>query len=209
MPCCRCQYLLQLSPSSFLKALRTLFVDTEPTILFPFRTSNVIRSVRSSHLLLSSKNSRPSSAKVSARSLMGSPRCDFTLIRKIALPALTRCVCRQFFSCRMSASGAVASFALPSCPTHFHKQRWEPLVGQERLGPSFFFIPFRMTPIFVSATKQGHHRGGGGGDKGRSRRPADGSVSCDRTNRCGCHLRLTVAVLACPQTSVCQAQERG
>jgi len=68
---------------------------------------------------LSSEICRPSSARVSARSLMGSPRCDFTLIRKIALPARTRCISRQTISWRMSASGAVASVALRPCPTHF------------------------------------------------------------------------------------------
>ena len=69
--------------------------------------------------MLSSEISRPSSARVSARPLMGSPRCDFTLIRKVALPARTRCVSRQTMSWRMSASGAVASVDLPPCPTHF------------------------------------------------------------------------------------------
>ena len=44
--------------------------------------TNVIRSVRSSHLLSSSKISRPFSARVSARSLIGSPRCDFNLSEK-------------------------------------------------------------------------------------------------------------------------------
>ena len=87
--------------------------------MFPFCTSNVMRSVRTSHLLLSSGISRPSSARVSACSLMGSPRCDFTLIRKVTLPARTRCVSRQTISCRMSASGAVASVAFPLCPAHF------------------------------------------------------------------------------------------
>jgi hypothetical protein len=106
-------------PACLRKALRTLFVHTERTIVFPFCTSNVMRSVRTSHLLLSSEISRPSSARMSARSLMGSPRCDFTLIRKVALPARTRCVSRQTTSWRMSASGAVASVAFPPCPTHF------------------------------------------------------------------------------------------
>jgi hypothetical protein len=41
---------------------------------------------------------------VSALLLMGSPRCDITLIRKVALPARTRCVSRQTISRRMSAS---------------------------------------------------------------------------------------------------------
>jgi len=77
-----------------------------------------MRSVRTSHLLLSSEISRPSSARVSARSLMGSPRCDFILIRKVALSARTRCISRQTISWRMS-SGAVASVAFPPCPTHF------------------------------------------------------------------------------------------
>jgi hypothetical protein len=36
-------------PACFRKALRTLYVHTERTIVFPFRTSNVIRSVRASH----------------------------------------------------------------------------------------------------------------------------------------------------------------
>jgi hypothetical protein len=36
----------------FRKALRTLFVHTDRTVVFPFRTSNVIRSVRSSHLYI-------------------------------------------------------------------------------------------------------------------------------------------------------------
>ena len=71
-----------------------------------------------SHLLLSSEISRPSSARVSARSLMGSPQCDFILIRKVALSARTRCISKQTISWRMS-SGAVASVAFPPCPTHF------------------------------------------------------------------------------------------
>ena len=106
-------------PACFRKALRTLFVHTERTVVSPFRTSSVIRSVRSSHLLLSSEISRPFSARVSARSLIGSPRSDFTFIRKVALPARTRCVSRHTISCRMSASGAVANVAFPHCPTHF------------------------------------------------------------------------------------------
>jgi hypothetical protein len=59
---------------------------TEPhgTVVFPFRTRIVMRSVWSSHRLLSSEISRPSSARVSTRSLVGSPRCDFSLIRKVA-----------------------------------------------------------------------------------------------------------------------------
>ena len=103
-------------PACFRKALRTLFVHTYRTAVSPFRTSNVIRSVRSSHLLSSSEIVRPSSARVSARSLIGSPRCDFTFIRKVALPARTRCVSRQIISQRISASGAVANVAFPPCP---------------------------------------------------------------------------------------------
>jgi len=51
-------------PACFRKALRTLFVHTERTVVFPFCTVNVMRSVRSSHLVLSSEISRPSSARV-------------------------------------------------------------------------------------------------------------------------------------------------
>jgi hypothetical protein len=36
-------------PACFRKALRTLFIHTERTIVFPFCTSNVMRSVRSSN----------------------------------------------------------------------------------------------------------------------------------------------------------------
>ena len=75
------------TPTKLMLVIRPLFIHTERTVLFPFRTSNVMRSVWSSHLLLSSVVSRPSSAKDLARSLMGSPRCDFTLTRKVALPA--------------------------------------------------------------------------------------------------------------------------
>jgi hypothetical protein len=51
--------------------------------------------------------------------LIGSPRCDFIFIRKVALPARTRCVSRHTISCRMSVSGDVANVAFPPCPTHF------------------------------------------------------------------------------------------
>jgi hypothetical protein len=61
-------------PACFRKALHTLFVHTERAVVFPFRTSNVIRSVLSFHLMSSSEISHPSSARVSARSLIGSPR---------------------------------------------------------------------------------------------------------------------------------------
>jgi hypothetical protein len=106
-------------PACFRKALRTLVVHTESTAVFPFRTSNVIRSVRSFHLLSSSEISRPSSARVSARTLIGSPRCNFTFIRKVALPARTCCVSRQTISRRISASDAVANVVFPPCHTHF------------------------------------------------------------------------------------------
>jgi len=106
-------------PTCFRKALQTLFVHTELTVVSPLRTSNVILSVRSSHRLSSSEISRPSSARVSARSLIGSARCDFTFVRKVVLPARTRCVSRQTIFRRMSASDAVASVAFPPCPTHF------------------------------------------------------------------------------------------
>ena len=72
----------------------------------------------SSHLLSSSEISRPSSDRVSACSLIGSPRCYFTFIRNVALPARTRCVSRQTISRRISASGAVASVSFPPCPIH-------------------------------------------------------------------------------------------
>jgi hypothetical protein len=88
-------------PACFRKALRTLFVHTERTVVLPFRTSNVMRSVRSSHLLSSSEISRPFSARVSACSLIGSPRCNFTFVRKVALPARTRWVSRQTISRRI------------------------------------------------------------------------------------------------------------
>jgi hypothetical protein len=111
--CCYCSYLLQFSPprlpsegTLFVHTVCTLFVHTECTVAFPFCTLNVMRSVRSSHLLWSPEISRPFSARVPARSLMGSPRCDFTLSRKEALPARTRCVSRQTISRRISASGA-------------------------------------------------------------------------------------------------------
>jgi len=68
-------------PACFRKALRTLFVHTELTVVSPFRTSNVIRSVRSSHLFSSSESARPSSARVSARSLIGSWRWLFVRSR--------------------------------------------------------------------------------------------------------------------------------
>ncbi len=71
------------------------------------------RTLGSRHLVTSH------SARVSARSLIGSPRCDFTFIRKVALPASTRCISRQIISRKMSASGAVANVALTPCPTHF------------------------------------------------------------------------------------------
>jgi hypothetical protein len=97
-------------PACFRKALRTLFVHTARTVVFPLRTSNVIRSVRSSHLLSSSEISRPSSTRA---------RYDFPFIRKVALPARTHGVSRQTISRRISASGAVANVAFPPCPTHF------------------------------------------------------------------------------------------
>ena len=123
-------------PACFRKALRTLFVHTDRTVVSPFRTSNVIRSVRSSHLLSSSEIVRPSSARVSARSLIGSPRCDFTFIRKVALPARTRCVSRQIISRRISASGAVANVAFPPCPTHFLMTRKTATLSHSRRASS-------------------------------------------------------------------------
>jgi hypothetical protein len=60
-------------PACLRKALRTLLVYTTNTVVFPFRTRIVMRSVWSSHCLLSLEISRPSSARVSTRSLMGSP----------------------------------------------------------------------------------------------------------------------------------------
>ena len=57
-------------PACFRKALRSCLychVHTDRTVLFPFRTSNVIQSVWSSHLLSSLEISRPSSTRVSAR----------------------------------------------------------------------------------------------------------------------------------------------
>jgi hypothetical protein len=113
-----------------------LFVHTDRTVVSPFRTSNVIRLVRSSHLLSSSEIVRPSSARVSARSLIGSPRCDFTFIRKVALPARTRCVSRQIISPRISASGAVANVAFPPCPTHFLMMRKTASLSDSRRASS-------------------------------------------------------------------------
>ena len=113
-----------------------LFVHADRTAMSPFRTSNVIRSVRSSHLLSSSEIVRPSSARVSARSLIGSPRCDFTFIRKVALPARTRCVSRQIISRRISASGVVANVTFPPCPTHFLMTRKTASLSHSRRASS-------------------------------------------------------------------------
>ena len=87
-------------PACLRKALRTLFVHAERAVVFLFCTVNVMRSVRASHLLLSSES-------------------DFTFIRNVALLARTHCVNRQNISPRMSASGAVASVAFPPRPTRF------------------------------------------------------------------------------------------
>jgi hypothetical protein len=88
--------------------------------VFPFRTSNVIRSVQSSHLCRHRKFPVPPPLGCqSDRSLIGSPRWDFTFIRKVALPARTRCVSRQTISRRISASGDVANVNFLPCPTHF------------------------------------------------------------------------------------------
>ena len=73
---------------------------------------------------------------VSARSLVGSPRCDFTLIRKVALPARTRCVSRQTISRKISASGAVAGVAFPPCPTHFLVAHKTASLSHNRRTPS-------------------------------------------------------------------------
>ena len=70
-------------PACLRKALRTLFVHTERTVVFTFRTSKVMRSVRSSHLFLSSEISRPSSARVSGQkqrvALVRAPFCFISL----------------------------------------------------------------------------------------------------------------------------------
>ena len=118
---CSCPHLLQFSPSRLFPEGVAYAVRPHRSYgLVPFRTSNVIQSVRSSNLWSSSEIVRPSSARVSAHSLICSPRCHFTFIRKVALPARTHCgVSRQIISRRMSASGAVANIAFPPCPTHF------------------------------------------------------------------------------------------
>jgi hypothetical protein len=51
VPGCCCRYFLQRSTSRLLSESDALFVNTERTVLLSFRTLNVIRSVRSSHLL--------------------------------------------------------------------------------------------------------------------------------------------------------------
>ena len=69
-------------PACFRKALRSLFVHTECSVVSPFHTSNVIQSVRASHLLSSLEISRPFSTRVSAHSLIGSPRWTSPLSEK-------------------------------------------------------------------------------------------------------------------------------
>ena len=80
---------------------------------------NVIRSVLSFHLFSSSGLALPFSAKVSALSFRGSPRCDLTLTKNVALPASILIRSSSKISRKMSASGASASVARPPCPTHF------------------------------------------------------------------------------------------
>ena len=77
------------------------------------------RSVRSSHLSSSSEIARPSSAmsRVSARSFIGSPRCDSTFTRKVTLPARTRCGSRQFKHCSNYLSQDVS---VEGCPSGSH-----------------------------------------------------------------------------------------
>ena len=62
--------------------------------------------------------SRPSSASVSALSFRGSPLCDLTLTRKVALPFSILSRSLSMISARMSALGAFASVALLPSPTH-------------------------------------------------------------------------------------------
>ena len=91
--CCAAAVLASCSlanPACFRKALRTLFVHTELTVGSPLRTSNVIRSVRSSHLFSSSESALPSSARVSARSLFGPVRV--ALAGKLSLAGCQRLV---------------------------------------------------------------------------------------------------------------------
>ena len=137
-------------PACFRKAFRTLFVHTERAVMFPFRTSNVIRSVLSPTFC---HHRKFPVARVSARSLIGSPRCEFTFIRKVALPARTHCVSRQTISRKISASGAVASVAFPPCPTHFlmaHHQCVDRSVGP-KVSPfsNFWAVKQRERVLFI------------------------------------------------------------
>ena len=115
--------------------LRTPFVHTD---FFPPCSPaflKTIRPVRVAHVLASSSSCRPSSAMSSACSLIGSPLCDFTLIRNVALPAVIRILNEHTTSRMMSAFGAVASVALPPSPIHlFTSVRTDSLSQRYRMS---------------------------------------------------------------------------
>ena len=58
------------------------------------------------------------SARLSAPSFAGSPRCAFTLTRKVAVPALILARSNSIAFRKISASGAHANVAFPPSQTH-------------------------------------------------------------------------------------------
>ena len=94
-----CQALLSTtSLACRLTMLRTPFVHTDVRPPCSPAFLNTILPVRAVQARAASSSRRPSSAKSSACSLIGSPLWDFTLIRNVTLPAVACPQCARHFS---------------------------------------------------------------------------------------------------------------
>jgi hypothetical protein len=105
--CCCCSCLLQLSPARLFSEGIAYAVRPHRAhyrVPFPHLKRHSISPVIPPLVVI---GNFPSLLREGVSSLIASPRCDFTFIRKVALPARTHCVSRQTISRRISASGAL------------------------------------------------------------------------------------------------------
>ena len=113
--CCPSPYCI---PHPIIKCRTTILISYFPCLAARFFHVKTARFVRWHHSLPTFGSEIALSARMSAPSFAGSPRCAFTMTKKVAVPAAILFRSISMAATRISASGDPTNVAFPPSPIH-------------------------------------------------------------------------------------------
>ena len=112
--CCPFSYCIP----DVIKCRMTILISYFPALRHGFFHVKTVRFVRWHHSLPTFGSEIALSARTSAASFAGSPRCAFTLTKKVAVPAAIFFRSISMAAARISAPGDPLNVAFPPSPIH-------------------------------------------------------------------------------------------